>query len=65
MELLSYRHGKGPHDGARTYLKQAIKKEQFKPKGENLQNVHDVVLYLQRTMGQSHDAYEGAKKDVK
>jgi hypothetical protein len=39
--------------------------EQLKPRGENLQNVHDVVLYLQKAMGQFHVAYEGAKKDVK
>jgi hypothetical protein len=39
-------HGKGSHDGACACLKQAIKKEQLKPRGENLQNVHDVILYL-------------------
>jgi len=33
--------------------------------GENLQNAHDVVLYLQRSMNQPHDSYEGARKDVK
>jgi hypothetical protein len=34
-------HGKGPHDGVGACLKQAMKKEQFKFRGENLQNVHD------------------------
>jgi hypothetical protein len=37
-------------------------KEQLKPRGENLQNAHDVVLYLQKAMGQFHVAYESAKK---
>jgi hypothetical protein len=33
--------------------------------GENLQNTHDVVLYLQRSMSQPHASYEGARKDVR
>jgi hypothetical protein len=58
-------HGKGPHVGARAYLKQAIRKEQLKPHGENLQNAHNVILYLQRSMSQPRVAYEGAQKDAK
>jgi hypothetical protein len=58
-------HGKGPHDGVGACLKQAIRKKQLKSHGENLQNVHDVVLYLQRSMNQLHVAYEGVRKDVK
>jgi hypothetical protein len=38
---------------------------QLKPHGENLQNVRDVVLYLQRSMNQPHAPYEGAHNDVK
>jgi hypothetical protein len=58
-------HGKGPNDGVGAYLKQTIRKEQLKLHSENLQNAHDVVLYLQRSMSQPHVTYEGAQKDVK
>jgi hypothetical protein len=37
--------GKGPHDGEGACF---IRKEQLKPNGENLQNVHDVALYTFR-----------------
>jgi hypothetical protein len=39
-------HGKGPHNGARACLKQALQKEQLKPNGILLQNAQDVVSIL-------------------
>jgi hypothetical protein len=45
-------------------FKQIIGKEQLKPHGENLQNVNDVISYLQRSMNQPHAAYEGVRKRV-
>jgi len=36
MERLGYKPQKGPHDGSKACLKQAIGKEQLKPRGENL-----------------------------
>jgi hypothetical protein len=38
----------------------------LKPRGENLQNVHDVILYLHwRLMNQPHVTYEGVEKGIK
>ena len=58
-------HGKGPHDGAGACVKQALRKEQLKAQdGVILQNAHDVVMFLEKTMDRQHLAYEGARRDV-
>ncbi len=53
-------HGKGQWDGARTLVKNAFQNEHVKMVGgTKLQNVSDVVRYLQASMGKAHLAYFG------
>jgi len=59
-------YGKGPHDGAEAVLKQALQKEQLKPSiGVTLNNIEDVVVFLNTTMNLDDAVYWQARPDVK
>jgi hypothetical protein len=57
-------HGKGPHDGAKTCLKQTLPKEQLKSNGILLQNAQDVVSFLRSLMSLGHATYENVRLHV-
>ncbi len=53
--------GKGQWDGVKTSIKNALRSEHVKMVGGmKLQNVSDVVTFLQASMGKAHLAYFGA-----
>lgn len=57
-------HGKGPHDGAGAYLKQAIRKEQLRPGSIRLHNASDVVEFLRVSMNLPNPAFPIARRVV-
>lgn len=58
-------HGKGPHDGVGTWLKQVIQKEQLKANGVILHNASiDVVNFLKANMLLPHTAYATTKRQL-
>lgn len=52
-----FEHGKGVHDGAKTILKQDIKKEHLNMDPRKPQNDVDVVSFCQRWQMEEHVMY--------
>ncbi len=62
LELFWKCHGRGQWDGATTHVKNVIRSEQVEIIGAmKLQNVADVCIFLQTSMGKEYLAYLGAQ----